>query len=135
MFKSFVLLKVATVVQRKARVRIFVLAATLGPEMAVLIFWAPRIFMFFLKTSTPIKFLVWAGGGIWVFLGVGRGADVFLWAQGFFWVVVTRASDTLQSDHNSLLCHVLLYFVLLYFCFMSMSRHIEGFEPLNWQAL
>ena len=72
---------------RKSLMSVDFLPATLGPEMAAPILWAPGIFWFYLqeKASTPIKFLVLGGGGIlgsWVFLG-GRGAPIlFLWARG-----------------------------------------------------
>ena len=59
--------------------------ATLGPEMAAPILWAPGIYWLFLLGNPHLKKIV-VLGGFWVFWK-GGGVEVpilFLWARGFF---------------------------------------------------
>ena len=69
---------------RKILVSVQFLSAILGPEMGASILWTPGKNAFFLQEKPmSIKFLVFAGGGIWGFGGGGGVPILFLWARGF----------------------------------------------------
>ena len=49
--------------------------------------------------SMSTQFLVFGGGGFWVWWGGGEVPILFLWARGFFWLM---SSEESESDRN---CH------------------------------